>query len=454
MKSIPGPKTPSFLQSLQWVFDPVSYLKSTHNRYPDIFMTRNLGLGSPTSVLVSHPQALQQLFTSDRKQFSVPVEFNRILQPLIGEFSIFLIGGNLHAKRRQLVMPSFHGDRIRAYGELIYRITEQVMDQLPPGKSFLALDVMQAISLEVIIKAVFGISKGERYLLLKQNILSLTEPASSPLTSALIFFPNLLQNDWGSWSPWGRFLKRRQQTDDLIYAEIAERRANPDPNRTDILALLMRSRDEQGQALSDQELRDELMTLLLAGYETTATAITWGLYWMHRLPNVKEKLLNELNSLGDFTSPLEISRLPYLSAFCQETLRICPVAMITFPRISCEPVKILGYPIEPGTIIAGCIYLTHHREDLYPNSSEFRPERFLERQYSPYEFIAFGGGSRRCVGDALAQFEMMLILATIACRYQLALADLRPEKLHRRGLALAPSRGVKMVMQKKTKRDD
>jgi cytochrome P450 family 110 len=396
--------------------------------------------------MVSHPEATQQILTSDRKQLSAPRDFNLLLRPLLGDHSVIMLDGEAHRKRRQLVMPSFHGDRMRAYSELIVKVTEQVMAQIRPGQTFLARAAMQDISLEVIMGTVFGLSTGDRYQQLKQLLASISDLFSSPLTAAFLFLP-WLQKDLGAWSPWGKFLRQRQQADDLIYAEISDRRHNLDPSRTDILSLLMFAQDELGETMTDLELRDELMTLLSAGNETTATAMAWALYWIHRTPEVHTKLRQELDSLGENPEYTDIVRLPYLTAVCQETLRIHPVAMLTFPRVVQEPIEIMGYPMEPGVILMGCMFLTHQREDLYPNHQEFRPERFLERQYSPYEFVPFGGGVRRCLGEALALFEMKLVVATVVSRYQLKLADSEPEKPQRRGVTLAPSRGVKMQMQ-------
>jgi unspecific monooxygenase len=236
----------------------------------------------------------------------------------------------------------------------------------------------------------------------------------------------------------------KQQIDELLFAEIALRREQPDLGRIDILSLLMSAHDLEGKSMSDRELGDEMMTLLLAGHDTTASAMAWGLYWIHQKPQVREKLLQELHSLGDSNDPTSIVHLPYLTAVCNETLRIHPVAMTTFPRVVQEPVELLRHSLEPGTVVIGCIYLLHQREDLYPQSKQFKPERFVERQFSPYEFMPFGGGVRRCIGDALAPFEMKLVLATIVSRYQLALADNRPERPQRRGITLTPANGVKM----------
>jgi cytochrome P450 family 110 len=454
MKLPPRSKTPAFIQKFQWILDPIGYLEGTHDRYPDIFIAKDIGFGKNV-VMVSHPQAIQQILTSDslrerfadRKQFYSPGKVNKLLEPLIGDYSVMMLEGDRHKKRRQLVMPSFHGDRMKAYGDLICNLADKVIGEIPVGQSFLARDKTQAISMQVILQAVFGLHEGERYQKLKDLFGSVGDIFRSPVNSAFLFLP-FLQQDWGVWSPWGQFVRLRQQIDDLLYTEIAERRTNPDRDRTDILSMLMSARDEEGQPLSEKELRDELMTLMFAGHETTATAMAWALYWIHAIPEVRYKLLEELDRLGDSKDLMTLARLPYLSAVCQETLRIHPVAILTFPRVAREPVELMGYQIQPGTMVAGCIYLTHQREDIYRDRHQFKPERFLEKQFSPYEYMPFGGGARRCMGEALAMFEMKLAIATIVSRYQLALADdRRPEKPQRRGVTLAPDRSVKMTVR-------
>lgn len=436
---LPNPiKIANFLQRLEWVTNPTGYMEKAAQQYPDLFSTGTL-------VTVTHPQAIQKILTNDRKTFVASGKENRILLPLIGNNSVITIEGDRHKQQRQLLMPPFHGERMQAYGQLICNLTEKVFSQLSQNQRFLARTILQDISLQVILNVVFGLSKGERYQKLKLLMTLITDLFNSPLSSSLLFFP-FLQKDLGPMSPWGKFVRQRKQIDELLYAEIAERRSQSDPNRLDILSLLMSARDEQGKSMTEQELRDELMTLLLAGHETTASAMAWGLYWIHNLPQVREKLRQELDSLGESPDPMSIAQLPYLTAVCNETLRINPVAMLTFTRVAQERVELLGYQLEPGTPIVGCIYLLHQREDLYPQPKQFRPERFLERQFSPYEFMPFGGGVRRCIGDALAQLEMKLVLATILSRYQLALADHRPERPRRRGITLAPAGGVKMVM--------
>src|SRR5579883_1710782 len=437
-------RTPYILQILQWVADPVGYMEKAAQQHPDIFTTVLVGSQDPW-IFVNHPQAIQEILANDRKKFVAPSKKNKILQPLIGDYSVIMLDGERHKRRRQMVMPSFHGERMRSYGQIICQITEKVFSQLPTNQPFLARTAMQDISLQVILEAVFGLYEGERCQQLKHLTALMLDLFRSPRTSSFLFFP-ILQKDLGAWSPWGKFVRVREQIDQLLYAEIASRREKPNPNSIDILSLLMSARDEEGQPMTDQELRDELLTLLFAGHETTATAMAWALYWIHHLPEVREKLLQELDSLGENPDPMSIFRLPYLTAVCHETLRVYPVGMLTFARVVQEPVELMGYVLEPQTTVVGCIYLVHQREDLYPQPKQFKPERFLERQFSAYEFIPFGGGSRRCIGEALALFEMKLVLATLMSHYQFVLADHQPEAPRRRGVTLAPARGVKMLI--------
>jgi cytochrome P450 len=417
-------------------------MENSAQSYDDIFTAR-WGHFKPFVMLFS-PQGIQELLTLDPKQFDSG-RGNGILKPLLGEQSMILLDGDRHQRQRQLLTPPFHGERMRAYGELICDVTLAVMSQQRIGKPFAVRSAMQEISLRVILKAVFGLDEGERLQQLRNLLRTMLDSVSSPISSSLLFFP-LLQRDFGSWSPWGRFLCQQQQIDQLIYAEIAERRERPDSTRSDILTLLMSAVDAEGQPMTDQELRDELLTLLVAGHETTASAMTWALYWIQTLPDVHDQLLKEINTLSDPSDPMAVARLPYLNAVCSETLRIYPVAMLTLPRVAKSSVKLMGYEFEPETMIVGCIYLTHHREDIYPEPKCFKPERFLERQFSSFEFLPFGGSNRRCIGAAFAMFEMKLVLATILSHWGLAMVDTRPVRPVRRGVTLGPPSGMQMVL--------
>ncbi|HEY9848332.1 MAG TPA: cytochrome P450 [Leptolyngbyaceae cyanobacterium] len=439
---VPEPNVPRWLQTFRGILWPLKYLEKTAKDCGDIYVAKFAGF--PNQVILGNPKAIEELFTSDHKLFeSAPT--NQILQPLLGSYSLILHDGAYHQRQRKLLMPPFHGERMKAYGEIICEVTEKVIGDWKIGQPFTARHYTQEISMRVILRAVFGLAEGERYEQLNEKLTSLLEITGSPLSSSFLFLRSL-QKDLGSWSPWGKFLRQRQEIDELLYAEIRERRAKNDLSGQDILSLMLAARDEEGQPMTDEELKDELMTLLFAGHETTATALAWALYWIHLLPEVKEKLLHELNGLGENPDLNAIAKLPYLNAICCETLRIYPVVLFTFARIPKEPVEIMGYQLEAGTMISPCIYLVHHREDLYPEPKQFKPERFLERQYSPFEFFPFGGSNRRCIGMAFAMFEMKLVLATILLKTELALAEKRPVFPVRRGVTMTPAGGVRLVL--------
>lgn len=447
MKLPEGPLTNPTLQLIQWTLNPIDYMETNAAKYGDIFTVR---LGKQTVVMVNHPETMQLILTS--KCLNAPGEVNELFRLFAGDNSLFLHSGDRHKRSRQLLMPPFHGEKMQSYGNLIGEITKKTISTWAIAQPFSAHASMQSITMSIILQAVFGLYEGDRYQKLKELFFTYLKMVGSPLGGLLIYFP-LLRKDWGVWNPWGRIQQINRQIDELLYAEISERRAKPNPESTDILSLLMSARDENGEGMEDTELRDQMMALLIAGHETSATALTWALYWLHKHPEVKQKLLQELDSLSGNLEPMAIFRLPYLTAVCNETLRCTPVAMLTFPRVVQSPVEIMGYQFEPGVEIIGSIYLTLQREDLYPEPKKFKPERFLDKQFSPFEFIPFGAGDRRCIGAALAQFEIKLILATILSETELALADDKPVKMKRRGLLLSPNSNIPMVMKGKRQSD-
>ncbi|WP_263971564.1 cytochrome P450 [Leptolyngbya ohadii] len=433
---------------IRLITQPTEYLENYHHTYGDIFA---VGWQKPPGVVyVNHPEGIQQIFTANPALFRSG-SGGAVLRDLLGDFSVLLLDGDRHIRQRKLLMPPFHGDRLKAYGKLICEITQETAASLQVGQSFRVRSLMQEITLGVILQAVFGLQSGERFNQLRRLLGELLESLGSPIGAALLFFSGLRQ-DWGAWSPWGRFLRLKQQVDRLLYDEIHERQANLDPTRTDILTLLLSARDEAGQPMSDTELRDELITLLLAGHETTASALTWALYWMHSLPEVESKLRSELQTLSTTEpsqpDPDQITRLPYLTALCQETLRLYPVALTAGVRMLKEPMDIMGYELPAGAVLFPCTYLVHHNEAIYPNSKQFRPERFLERSFSSSEFLPFGGGHRYCIGAALAMLEMKLALATLLQCWTFDLPPQKPIRPVRRGVTLAPPGHFKLRVQR------
>ncbi|MCP2729796.1 cytochrome P450 [Limnofasciculus baicalensis] len=442
-----GPQTHPLIQTFQWLTNPLEYMEACAQRYGDIFTLR-IGPSFKPQVFISNPLAIQEIFTTDPKQLDSGASAG-FSSAFFGRQSMLALEGKPHQRQRKLLTPPFHGERMFAYGEIVRDITKQLVSQWPVGEPFSILPSMQAISFQVISKAVFSLEEGARYEKLKELFIAILNPKRPLLRVVMLLFPSL-RGALGPWSHWKKFMRQIQEIDELIYAEIRERKEQPnDPSRSDILSLMISARDEEGQAMTDTELRDQLITLLVAGYEAPTVALHWALYWIHHLPEVQEKLRQEVDSLGENPDPNTISHLPYLSAVCFETLRLYPPAILIFTRVVKSPLVIGGYQFEPGTLLLPCVYLTHHRQDLYPNPHQFKPERFLERQFAPYEYLPFGGGNRRCIGMAFYLFEMKLILATVLSRLQMELVDRKPVQPVIRGLLLGPEVGpgdVRMVV--------
>jgi cytochrome P450 len=453
MKQLPTVKsTSSLLRTLRIVnsiLRPLNFLEERSKKYGDFYQVTFKN--SPPTISISNPKAIEEIFTASPDKFEVGRSNNGFLNFLVGDNSLLLLDGKAHKNRRRLLMPPFHGESLQKCSHQIVEITEKVSDRLQIDKPFKVRSITQEITLRVILNVVFGIDSGTRYERLRELLTTLLETFNNPLSSLLIFFP-VLQKNWGEFSPWGRFLRLKEEIRNLIHTEIKERRdllASGTSAHRDILSLLLLAKDENGQGLTDEQLHDELITLLFAGHETTASALAWLFYWIHYLPEVQEKLRFEIDSLGENPDYREINNLPYLDAVVLETLRIYPIAAATFARILTQPMSIMGYDFEPNTWLTVSIYSLHHREDLYPNSKQFIPERFLQKTYSPYEYIPFGGGNRRCIGSALALLEMKLVTATILSNFQLELTGKRPMFPVRRGLTIAPPASFKMVVKNK-----
>lgn len=449
-----GPRLPALLQTLQIIAHPTQFLEKCANQYGDSFTLRVLGLNSPPIVFLSDPKAVEAIFTTETHKLEFG-QITHVFQPLTGTQSLIMQDGKRHQRLRQLLMPPLHGKQLVTYGQLICEITQQTISDWDLGRSISIRDYTSDIALQVILQVVLGLdSSRPRYHQLRTLIQPFLESVNSPLNSLQFFWPPL-QQDLGTWSPWGKFLQQQQQIDQLIYAEIAERRTQPPQN--DVLSLLISAKDETGQTLSDQELRDQLITLLLLGQDTTASALAWAFYWIHRDYQVLNQLIQELESLGKNPDPMEIAQLPFLNAVCQETLRIHPIALISQPRLVRETIQLQGYEFKPETILIPCIHLAHRRTQVYPNPEQFQPERFIQRKFSPYEYFPFGGGSRSCIGMALSMFEMKLILATVLSHYQLILSDNGLVKPVRRGITIVPSSNFRLTVigarfsQEKTK---
>jgi cytochrome P450 family 110 len=444
MSQPPAVKMSPLVQLYNWVLRPLQFVDECAAQYGDCF-TAQIGNDADPLVFVSHPEAVAYLF-NNIDEFDVGCT-NRSVQYVVGDYSTLLLDGEPHRQRRKLLLPPFHGDRMRNYGQVIVEIAEQATQSWQPGSTHAMMPVMTDITFEVIMSAVFGLDSSDRYQELKKLLQSFLTMSVSPAIYAIGFFSWLVKSN-AKWSPVGIFMQWREKVDKIIFAEIADRRAHFDPSKTDVLTLLMSVKDEAGNGLSDQELRDELITMLVAGHDSSAATIAWALYHIATHSEAQEKLIAEIDAAN--FDPLQISRLPYLNAVCNESLRLRAAGPTVMQRLTKKAITIQGYEIPANTLVAPCLYLTHHRADIYPNPQAFQPERFLDRQYSTSEFYPFGGADRYCIGAAFAQFEMKLVLATILRQYRLTLAQPYPIKAVRRGVNVAPEQGVKVTVMPRT----
>jgi len=420
---VPGPRMPRVAQTWMGVARPIQARLMMRERYGPVFRTNDAIVG--TMIHVADRDLIEQMFKWKPAQYTV-AEPRQIMEPVTGAQSILLLDGDRHLRMRKLMLPPFHGEAIARYEAVVDMITNHAIDGWRPGMGLRTRTLAQTITMEVIIRAVFGVSDPQRIAELKRLMPGLSSP--SP-------FVLLVQKDLGPHSPWGRFLRRRDRVDELLYAEIERKRSDPGD---DVLTLLLSARDEDGNPLTDRELRDELITLLLAGYETTATSIGWAFERLLRTPDALARLTEEVR-VGESTE--------YLDAVIKETLRVRPVISEVF-RAPSEPVELGGYRFAPGTQMAAALLLVQYDPEVYgPDPLAFRPERFLHGAPEAYTWVPFGGGVRRCLGAAFAQLEMKVVLATVLRRAALRAPRARAEAPRFRGITINPARGGEAVIE-------
>ncbi len=437
----PGPKAPRILQTLQWVRKPIPFMQECMQRYGDCFTVH--WLGGPPVVFFSDPEAIKQIFASDPEQLQAG-KANFILKPTLGENSVLLLDGARHKRERKLLMPSFQGDRMRVYGEVMREIADRAIDTWPTGRSFPIHEQMQSITLDVILRTVFGMEEGPHLGELRQCLIDfVTLTTANPY----LMIP-LLQIDLGPLTPWRRLKQMSQKVDELLYAQIARRRAAERNGHDDILAMLIEARHEDGQPMSDVELRDEMMTMLLAGHETTATSLAWTFHRILQHPEVKEKLAAELKRVigSGPVMPQHLVELEYLDATIKETMRLNPILPLVARRLE-EPTRIGKCDLPAGVAVSPCIYLAHRRPDVWPDPERFDPDRFLAKRPGPNEFFPFGGGVRHCLGAAFAMYEMKIVLAQALSRVSLRSAPGHTVRVVRRSITFAPSGGMPVIRE-------
>ena len=425
----PGPKAPAIAQALRYLRDPLGFLTGYQRRYGDIFTVR-----FPTFdrlVYVARPDLVKAIFAGSPEVFHAGEANATVLEPALGPNSVLTLDEAPHMRQRKLLLPPFHGERVRSYGELIVAMTRREMESWPVGEPFAMRPHTTRITLAVIMRAVFGVHDEAR---LARFELLIDDFARR--VGVITAFP-FMRRDLGRFSPWGRFVRSREALDAFIYEEIRERRVEAGiEERDDVLSLLLCARDEDGEPMTDQELRDELITVLGAGHETTATGLAWAIERLVRNPAVLAKL----------RASLAAGEEEYLNATVKEVLRARPV-IVDVARKLTATATIDGYELPAGTFVLPAIAALHNRADLFPEPDAFRPERFLDTKVDNYAWIPFGGGVRRCIGAAFAEYEMRTILREFVLRADLRAVDLKPEPVRVRNITLAPARGARVVMR-------
>ncbi len=444
----PGPPGPAFLQTLGYTYWTFPFFEQCLRRYGDPFTLRMPGFGA--FVMMTAPELIKQVFTGDPEQLHAG-KANAMLEPVVGRHSVLLLDGKEHLRQRRLLLPPLHGERMQAYAALMAQIADAEVERMPAAAPFSIHEHMQRITLQVILRAVFGLDEGAQMDELATLLVDFTRPPPS----LMVFVPPayLKYGDF-PFSPWRTFLRRRDKVDRALRAILRQKMQSPDPSRTDILSLLLSARDEDGRAMTEDELRDELVTMLVAGHETTATALAWTFAFVLSHHDVAARLEDELAGAlrGDGTPDVgKLTANEYLDAVIKEAMRLRPIVPDVVRRVQ-SPVRVAGYDIPEGAFLTPCITLAHRRPESWPEPERFRPERFVGAKVDPYTWFPFGGGIRRCLGMAFALYEMKIVVGVTLLRARLRLAGGAMPKVVRRTVTLAPEGGTRVVLTERRAR--
>jgi len=428
----PGPSS-STLSMLRAIRDPYGTTARFAKKYGDPF-TVTLPLQGAI-VVTGDPAAVRAIFSADPDTYASAAA---AMAPIVGQKSIVVLEGSEHRRARRLLTPPFHGDRMRAYGDLMQDRARARSAHLAPGDRLAVQDLAEAISLDVILQAVFGV-RGEQRTAQLAAAVRAWMGAIGPGVASFEF----LRRSFGGFGPWARFQRARQGLADLVQEEVAARDGDPS-ERHDILSLMLAARYDDGAPMSSEEIFDQLVTLLAAGHETSTITLAWAFYWLHRSPGALARLVAEIDALGA-PEPGALARLPYLEAVLQETLRLYPVVAINTRKLA-RPFELAGWSLPAGVHVGAATSLVHHREDLYPEPEKFSPERFLGRTFGPSEYFPFGGGSRRCLGAAFAMYEAKIVLGTLLATLRFRAVDDRPVPPALRAAGIGPGRAVQVLV--------
>ena len=422
----PGPSLPMPVQSVLFWFASEAFLSACRRRYGPTFTIRSIESSGPM-VYVTREEDIKAVFTGDPDVFRAGEANGVYLEPVMGDRSVLILDGAEHLQQRKRMLPPFHGESVKRYREVVARITEEEMERWPLDKPFGVHPHTTAIALEVILRAVIGVDRGERADAVREVLRQVV--GISVIQMAMWVWPQLERV-----GPWRRYKKVLAKTDELLYDEIRRRRSDPAlDERHDVLSLLIR---EHGDAMTDKDLRDQLVTLLLAGHETTATGLAWAFERLSRNPRVLRRLDQAIADDDD----------AYLDAVVKETLRSRPVIFDVIRKVT-RPVELAGYNLPAGVVVLPAIVLVQGDSKHFADPDDFRPERFLDGEGGTYTWFPFGGGRRRCLGAAFATVEMKTVLRTVLSQRELATTGAPPERSRVKHITHVPARGGRIALR-------
>jgi cytochrome P450 len=432
----PGPQLPAALQMVGFWTRPLAFLEQCRERYGKRF-TIQLPF-SPPFVMLTELEQVKQVFQAAPDVLR-PGEGARVLEPIIGSNSVILLDEGAHMAQRKLMLPAFHGERMERLAGLIEEVAEAEVAALPKGTPVALHPRMQDLTLKVILRAVFGLEPGPRFESLRQRLAQMLLFGDRPLSLVPPKPESLLARAAERVGPFVRFVRMQEEVDEILFALIAERRVEHAGD--DILALLVEARHEDGSPMSDQEIRDELLTLLVAGHETTASSLAWAF----------SRLVHEPRVLGRLVEEIDAGEEAYVTATIQETMRARPVLPNVAPRLVAKPIEVGGWNYDPGCSLVCNGYLIHHDPDVHPDPYSFRPERFLDDPPGTYTWIPFGGGRRRCLGASFAMLEMKIVLRALLSTRELSAAGATVELAQRRNITVRPAGGARVTLAERSR---
>jgi cytochrome P450 len=436
---IPGSRAPGAFALLRWMMDPEGVFEEGFRLYGDLYAMNNPLYGR--EVVVGHPELVKQIFTGDPDVYYAGAA-NFALTPVIGDLSVLVLDGRPHHRMRKLLLPAFMGDRLAGYEAVMREATTRVTADWPVGTPMSVLASMQRVTFDVILETIFGVHEGPMFDELRTRLMGLVDRAQSPL--GMLWLLPALQKDLGPLTGWAALKRAISDADASLYAIIAEARAaharDGAEGRRDVLRALLEVRDDDGAPMSDQELRDQLMTLLLAGHETTALSLAWAVEEIGRRPEVLAAILAEADA--EHGGPQ-----PYLDATIKEVLRLHPVTPLLARQIK-APIMLRDHEIPAGTFLVPNVYMLHRHPDYWDEPRAFRPERFLDKKPDPYAWLPFGGGARRCIGMAFALLEMRAVLSTLFSTLRLEPHG-KPAALALRSFLFAPKGGTRVIVKER-----